>query len=428
MTRVELERRSSGRLPSVRRLAVDEEALEVAQEIVSDVRRRGTEAVREHARRLGDIEPGEKLFVSREELEGAAEEVPAVERELLERACERIERFAQAQRDAIGDAEIGIPGGRAGHRVAPVEFAGCYAPGGRYPLPSSVLMTAATARVAGVDEVWVASPHPEPITLAAADVAGADGLLACGGAQAIAAMAYGIDRMPTCDVVVGPGNKWVTAAKKVVSGTVRIDMLAGPSELVVLADGTAEPETVAADLLAQAEHDVDALPIVVSTDEGLVAEVEAALADQLEDLPTAETARAALENGFAVVVDDIEEGVSVCDRLAPEHLEVLTEDAESVSSTLRHYGALFVGRGAAEVFGDYGAGPNHTLPTGGTARSTGGLSVNTFLRMRTWMRIDDTDEARELVRDTIDFARLESLEAHARSAGMRQDDNGRDDD
>ena len=327
--------------------------------------------------------------------------------------------FARAQRDALSDVDVTVPGGRAGHRVAAVERAGCYAPGGRFPLPSSVLMTAVTARTAGVSEVWVASPKPDDVTLAAASVAGADALLAVGGAQAIAALAYGAGPVPACDVVVGPGNRWVTAAKKLVAGRVGIDMLAGPSELVVLADDTADAVVVAADLLAQAEHDPDALPVLVTTDAALAIAVDAELERDLESLPTRPTAEAALANGFTVVVDDLDQAITVCDRLAPEHLQVLTADPQTVAERLNHWGGLFVGEMSAEVFGDYGVGPNHTLPTGGVARFKGGLSVLDFLRVRTWLRMEPGDATEGLARDAAALARLEGLEAHARAAECR---------
>jgi phosphoribosyl-ATP pyrophosphohydrolase/phosphoribosyl-AMP cyclohydrolase/histidinol dehydrogenase len=352
-------------------------------------------------------------------LEAALGALPASDRARLERAAGRITGFAQAQRRAIVETGVAFPGGAAGHSLAPIQRAGCYAPGGRHPLPSSVLMTAIPARVAGVTSVWVASPRPAPVTLAAASLAGADGVLAVGGAQAIAALAYGSGPVPASDVVVGPGNRYVTAAKYLVSRHVGIDMLAGPSELVVLADQTADPTLVAADLLAQAEHDVDAFPVLVTTDAEVVERVERELRWQIRDLPSAGTARPALMRGGAVVVGTLDEAISACDELAPEHLALMVRAPREVAPRLKHYGALFMGACAGEVLGDYGAGPNHVLPTGGTARVRAGLSVFTFLRLRTWLRCDDSRAARQLLDDAAWFGRLEGLEGHARSAERR---------
>jgi len=405
---------SPDRVEPVRLNPIDAETLAAAEDIVADVKNRGWEALIEHAARLGDLREEEPAIYTRENLEEALASIDSKTRELLERTAARIRAFAGAQRAALSEVTIDVPGGRAGHAITPVQSAGCYAPGGRYPLPSSVLMTAVTARAAGVPRVWAASPRPAPVTLAAAAVAGADGLLAVGGAQAVAALAYGAGDVPPGDVVVGPGNLWVTAAKQLVSAEVKIDMLAGPSELVVLADGSADAGVIAADLLAQAEHDPDALPVLVTTDENLVANVERELAIQLEDLPTADIARDAMQNGFAVAVSDLDQAVDVCERLAPEHLELILKQPGAVAKRLRNYGTLFVG--SAEVFGDYGAGPNHVLPTGGSARYTGGLSVLTFLKIQTWLELDGPAD---LAGDAAALARLEGLEAHARAAERR---------
>jgi phosphoribosyl-ATP pyrophosphohydrolase/phosphoribosyl-AMP cyclohydrolase/histidinol dehydrogenase len=409
-----------GDVQALLRDPVDPQTLATAATIVDAIRAHGETALRAHAERFGEVQPGGPLLLDRAALEAGWNALPAPDRALLSRTAARIRRFAELQRASVGNAEMAIPGGRAGQDVDPVDRAGCYAPGGRYPLPSSVLMTGITARAAGVRHVLVASPRPAPITIGAAYAAGADALLVCGGAHAIAAMAFGIPGLlERCDVVVGPGNRWVTAAKKLVSGLVAIDMLAGPSELIILADESADPAVVAADLLAQAEHDPDALPVLVTTHEPLIAATNSELARQLETLPTHETARAALGNGYAVLAPDLATARDVVDRLAPEHLELLLADPAASAAHLRHYGGLFIGTGTAEVLGDYGAGPNHTLPTGGTARFTGGLSVFHFLRIRTWMQIDDTPAAQELVHDAIALARHEGLEAHARSAEKR---------
>ncbi|MDY0002093.1 MAG: histidinol dehydrogenase [Polyangia bacterium] len=409
-------------VPALGRQPVDAETLGAAARIVEDVRQRGEQALREHAERLGDLGPGDPLVLGPEALARALSSLPAEERGVLERTASRIRAFAEAQRASLADVDMPVPGGRAGHRVVPVDSAGCYAPGGRYPLPSSVLMTAVTARVAGVGQVWVASPRPAPATLAAAAISGADALLCVGGAQAIAALAFGAGPVPACDAVVGPGNRWVTAAKQLVAGRVAIDLLAGPSELVVLADGSADPDTVAADLLAQAEHDPDARPILVALDAGLEARVRTALEVQLAALPTRSTAEPALAGGFSVLAPDLGAAVELCNRLAPEHLELWLPEPELQTAIrgLRHYGGLFIGGLAAEVLGDYGAGPNHTLPTGGTARSTAGLSVFTFLRALTWLRVEDHAGAQPLVEDAVALARMEGLVGHARAALRRK--------
>jgi histidinol dehydrogenase len=234
-------------------------------------------------------------------------------------------------------------------------------------------------------------------------------------------MAYGIGVIPAADVIVGPGNRWVTAAKKLVSGRVNIDMLAGPSECLVLADKTANPATVAADLLAQAEHDTDARPILVTTVPEMVDLVNAELTKQLETLPTANVARVAVDRaGFAMVASNMKEAIELVDRIAPEHLEVMTENSKAVSQQLLNYGGLFVGHQSAEVMGDYGAGPNHVLPTGGTGRYTGGLSVFTFLAIRTFMELNASDtNLKAVASDAVTVARVEGLEGHARAAEIR---------
>jgi len=252
-------------------------------------------------------------------------------------------------------------------------------------------------------------------------VAGADALLPVGGAQAIAALAYGAGPIPACDVVVGPGNRYVTAAKHLVSRTVGIDTLAGPSELIVFADASADPGLIAADLLAQAEHACDAVPLLVTLDASLARRVNDELHRQLADLSTSQVAAVALATGGVIGVNTLEEGVAACEAIAPEHLALHLSEATAaiVIPRLHSYGTLFVGPSAGEVLGDYGAGPNHVLPTGGAARGMGGLSVLTFLRLRTWLRIDDAAAARELADDSAWFARAEGLEGHARSAERR---------
>ena len=390
-----------------------------AAEIVEDVRRRGDTALLAHAGVLGDLAPAGPWVHERDALDEALVRIPAGTRECLTRTADRIRRFAHAQRQSLRDSSVEIEGGRIGHRFLPVATAGCYAPGGRYPLPSSVLMSVVPALVAGVRRVQVATPHPGDLMLATAALAGADRVVGVGGAQAIAALAYGTETVERCDLIVGPGNKWVSAAKKLVYGDVGIDMLAGPSELVVLADASADPDLVAADLVAQAEHDTDARPILVTPDESFARAVQAALARHLAPLPraSAEVALASLGASACALCVGLDEAVRLCNRLAPEHLEVMLSDPRPVLSRLENYGALFVGTGSAEVFGDYGVGPNHILPTGCGARFSAGLSVLTFLRAATWMELDSPAPH---IEDTAALARLEGLEGHARAAELRR--------
>ena len=408
-------RRADSNTALVSRRPVAMETISEAALIVEDVRLRGEEALREHAERLGDIGPGEPMVLERGQLETALNTVGDEAKGVLERVGQRIRAFAESQRQTVLDLDVEVTGGKAGHNWIPVASVGAYAPGGRYPLPSSVLMTVVPARVAGVDSVWLASPRPTQVTLAAAAIAGADGLLAVGGAQAIAALAFGTVT-PPCDLVVGPGNRWVTAAKKYLFGEIGIDGLAGPSEILVIADDTADPELVGADLLAQAEHDDDAVPMLVTTSQNLANAVEEAIGRQLSDLPTSETASRALENGFCLIVGSLEEASSMSNRLAPEHLALHVDDPGSLLARLRSYGSVFVGSGTAEAFADYGVGPNHVLPTGGGARYQSGLSVLTYLRSPTWTALDDPTL---LIEDTVLLARLEGLEAHARAAQFR---------
>lgn len=410
-----------GAIQRLRSVGVSPEISTVVAEIVADVRRRGGRAVREYVDRFGEFSGARELVSGKGEMLRSLDALEPEGRIRLERIASRIRRFAEAQREALHEVTIPIPGGMAGDTLVPVERVGCYAPGGRYPLPSSVLMTAITARVAGVREVWVASPRPAPITLAAAAVAGVDGFVSAGGAHAIAALAYGTEEIPRCDLIVGPGNVYVTEAKRLVAQHVGIDMLAGPSELVVLADETASPSLLAADLLAQAEHDDHALPLLVTTSREVAREVRSQLESQICVLRNRETARRALANGGVILVADIDAALDVCAELAPEHLSLHVRDAEAVARRVKHAGALFIGARSAEVLADYGAGPNHVLPTAGTARFTGGLSVSTFLRRRTWMRIDNLDDAATLMDDAAWMARMEGLDGHAEAAEVRRE-------
>lgn len=396
----------------------DPEAEKVAREAISALESGGFEALRALSERHDRTAPGGPLVLSRADLESAWHRTGEAEKALLRRTASRIASFASAQRGALVDLEFPVPGGTAGHRFLPVSRAGCYVPGGRYPLPSSALMTVCAAKAAGVGEVWCAGPRPADITLAAAFAAGADGFLAAGGAHAIAALALGVG-IPACDVIVGPGGRYVAAAKRLLYGTVGTDAPAGPSELLVIAEPGSDPDTIAADLLAQAEHDTVAVPALVVFAEEQLDAVESRLSARVESLPEPNraTALAALSNGWALVAAGFEEACETADRFAPEHLEILAGDPSRYATRCRNAGALFLGSGSAEVLGDYGAGPNHCLPTSGAARFAAGLSVLSFLRARTWLRMDDPAE---IAADAAALARLEGLEGHARAADLRR--------
>lgn len=412
---------------------VDPQALEQAKEILAELQETKNGQVDKSkllkvAKRLGDIpkDGGAStvdLIVTKEACQAAFDGLTDADRQALVNIHARVKAFADMQRQSVKDMEMDIPGGKAGHTVSACRAAGCYAPGGRYPLPSSVIMTAVTARAAGCETVVLCSPRPAPITLAAGHICGVDLFLCIGGAQAIATMAYGTTdgTVPRCDVICGPGNKWVTAAKSIVSGHCGIDMLAGPSEVLVICDDTAQPEIVAADLIAQAEHDVVARAILLSTCSETIEKVDEQVKQQIDCLPepNKSTALEALKQSFAVKCESVEECIKISDDIAPEHLEIQTRDAMKVGQACANYGGLFVGEHAAEVLGDYGAGPNHTLPTGGTGRYTGGLSVFNFLRIRTWMRVDQPEASQCMIDDSITMARLEGLEGHARAAETR---------
>lgn len=407
------------------RTVLDGETLATAASIVAEVRAQGVAAVRRYAERFDGFAAEAPLLLDRSMLEDAWSRIDEETRALLERTTARIRAFAVGQKRSLSEFTMTVGGFECGHECVPVRRVGCYAPGGRYPLPSSVLMTVVPARVACVQTVVAASPRPAPVVLAAAFIAGADGVVPVGGAHAIAALAYGAAPIPACDMVVGPGNRFVTAAKHIVSRDVGIDMLAGPSELVVVADASADAELVAADLLAQAEHDDDALPLLVTTCDSLVGKVRSAIERRLARLATASTARTALRNGGAVLCADDGDMAAVCDAIAPEHLAVHLLEPREFACRVAHCGAVFLGSTCGEVLGDYGAGPNHVLPTGRQARHRAGLSVFDFLRVRTFLRapMPTADQtADQMLHDAEQLARIEGLDGHAESARERRQD------
>ena len=412
-----------------RRPTLDADAIQEARSTLRDLERRGREALLERIDRFQERFDSGATLLDRADFAAARDRIDRPTRRAIEAAAGRIRDFASAQMATLSPLDMPVPGTglRAGHEIVPLEVAGCYVPGGRFPLPSSVLMTAIPATVAGVDRIRIAGPRPTDATLAAAWFTGAESMLAAGGAHAIGALAIGLEGIP-CDVIVGPGNRFVTAAKAIVSRPdapgarpLAIDGLAGPSELLVLADATADPRVIAADLLAQAEHDPEA-GVWLATDEVRIRDAvrrEVAVACASLPEPNRTIAIESVGRGAAIVVDSLEELATVADRLAPEHLEILVRDPASLSRRIRHAGATFIGSGAAEVFGDYGVGPNHVLPTGGSARIGQGLSVFDFLRTRTWVSSGEEGPSTSFVEETVRLARVEGLEAHARAAEAR---------
>ncbi|WP_435099238.1 histidinol dehydrogenase [Halarchaeum sp. P4] len=389
------------------------------RDIVSRVREEGDAALRQFASEFDDVEVG-NIDVT-DEAERAADDIDDDVREAIETAVENVRAFHEAQMPEDWTEEF--DGRELGRRFRPVERVGAYVPGGAAAYPSSVVMTVVPAKVAGVDQVAVATPPAEemnPVTLAAAHIAGADRVYAAGGAQAVAALAYGTETVDRTQLVVGPGNKWVTAAKAEVRGDVEIDFLAGPSEICVVADETCEPSFVAADLLAQAEHDPNASVVAVTDDEATASEICAALDAGLVERERADVIEEALSSDASGVFHarSMSEAVLFAEEYAAEHLSIQAEDDEEILGRIDNAGSVFLGPYTPVAAGDYATGTNHVLPTNATAKVQGGLSVDTFLRASTVQRLDE--DALSDLRDTVTtLADAEGLEAHEYSVDAR---------
>jgi len=407
----------------IRGETVPEGVMEAVFEIVSQVRLRGDEAVAEYTLRFDDLDLGQAgMELDRDDLDRALEEIPADDREIIETAAGSIKEFHRRQTDESWTYEPS-PGVKLGQKVTPIERVGLYVPGGTAAYPSSVLMNAIPARVAGVRQVIMVVPTPggevNKTVLAAAAVAGVDRVFTIGGAQAVAALAYGTRSVPKVDKIVGPGNIYVAMAKKVVFGDVDIDMVAGPSEILVLGDSSADPAFIAADLLSQAEHDPLAYSIFVTDDEDLLNRTARETIRQLELLPRQDIARKSLDSrGHLILAGDMEQALSVVNRIAVEHLELMVAEPEKTLDSIHNAGAIFLGMYTSEALGDYMAGPNHVLPTGGTARFFSPLGVYDFIKRSSIIRYD-REALEEKAGMVARFARLEGLEAHARAVDLR---------
>ncbi|VAW79385.1 Histidinol dehydrogenase [hydrothermal vent metagenome] len=404
--------------------SADETVDKTVREILAAVRQRGDEAVLEFTNKFDRVQVGSaaELEIPSARLQQALAGIPADQREALEHATTRVRAYAERQKmESWSYTED--DGTVLGQQIAPLDRAGLYVPGGKAAYPSSVLMNAVPASVAGVGELIMVVPTPDGVVnelvLAAAAIAGVDRVFAIGGAQAIAALAYGTETIPRVDKIVGPGNIYVATAKGMVFGQVGIDMIAGPSEILVVCDGDTDPDWIAMDLFSQAEHDEDAQAILISPDGEFLDRVAASIERMLPDMQREPIIRQSLqERGALVKVKDLDEAVEIANHIAPEHLELSVQDPQAMAVRIRHAGAIFMGRYTAEALGDYCAGPNHVLPTSRTARFSSPLGVYDFQK-RSSIIYCSPQGANDLGRTASTLARGEGLDAHARSAEYR---------
>lgn len=432
-------------------------SIDTVKDVLKDIKNRKDKALHEYSAKF-DVASPASFEIPQETLKAAAEKMQKNNPELYKSLCYSHDlalKFALKQKDSFDNFEIELAEGLfTGQKNIPVDRAGVYVPAGRFPLVSTVVMTVTPAVAAGVKEIILCTPprvHPDDAAkakaegkgvpgnpfvggkpyadeniMAAAYICGVTKAFACGGAQAIGALAFGTESIPHTDVIVGPGNKFVAEAKRLVYGTVGIDMLAGPTEVFIIADSSANPEWVAADLLAQAEHDIVAQPVLATPDENLAKKVSEEIEKQLAVLATSETARQSIDNyGRIIITDNLDQAAELANKKAPEHLEIAMEDGserDRISSIVHNYGSLFIGHNSAEVFGDYAAGLNHTLPTSGSARFTGGLSVRVFLKTVTTLRtVAGSKGGIESAKAAEQLGIAEGLAGHAHSAKLRLD-------
>jgi sulfopropanediol 3-dehydrogenase len=403
----------------------EDDTAQIVRGMLQEIEQGGEAKAREYARKLDGWEGD--IVLSRAQIDAAIAEVSEQTRQDIQFSHQRVKTFAEAQLASMSEFETELsPGLFAGQRLVPVETAGCYVPGGRYAHIASAIMSITTARVAGVKHVIACSPtHKDrgvhPAIIYAADLAGADTILAMGGVQGVAAMAFGLFTGHPANILVGPGNRFVAEAKRILFGRVGIDLFAGPTEILVIADASADPEIVACDLVSQAEHGLDSPAWLVSTSRELAEQVMALMPRYIERLaePNRSTAESAWRDyGEVVLVDTREEAVAVSDEYAPEHLEVQCDDLEWWLDRLRNYGSLFLGEETTVSYGDKCSGTNHILPTKGAARYTGGLSVSKFIKVLTWQRMS-RESNRDVGAVTARISRSEGMEGHARSGDDR---------
>lgn len=397
------------------------ESLQNVEDIIEDIKKNGDKSIIHYSKTFndGDFSSGEDFIVSEEEIKKAYEMTDDKTINALEKCIENVRDFAQEQLLCLKNLDMKKNNSLLGHRVIPLERVLCYVPGGNYPLPSSAVMTCTPAKVAGVREVIITSPRIKPQTIVAAKMSGADKIYKLGGVQAIGAFAYGSDSIKPVDKIVGPGNKYVTYAKKYVYGKCSIDFLAGPSEVLIVADDNQNPELVSADILAQCEHDRDARGYLICFSKDFAQKVADCAQKQLQTLKTGNIAQVSFEKSTAVIVNDIEEAVKISNLRAPEHLELMFDGAWEKSKDFTNYGSLFIGSCCAEVFGDYCSGTNHVLPTNSAARYTGGLSVFDFVKIQTYQMLSK-EYSKELSILASQMAQQEGLMGHKLASDLRR--------
>lgn len=397
---------------------IEFETISAVEEIAKDVRQNGDSAVKKYTQQF-DGEDLEAFLISQEEIKNAYSQVDAETIKAIKKSIQNVKKFSEMQLKCLKPLKTKIDSNELGHKIIPLESVGCYIPGGNYPLLSSAIMTIVPAKVAGVKQVVACSPKIRPETIVASDLAGADKIYRVGGVQAVAGMAYGTETIPKVNKIVGPGNKYVTAAKKYVFGEVGIDFLAGPSEVMIIADATANAEFVAADMLAQCEHDLDARAFLVTTSESFAQKVEEFAKKQLKELETKEIASQSFKKSFASVVKSLDEAIELANQKAPEHLEICYINAKKDVDKFRNYGSLFVGNYSAEVYGDYCSGTNHVLPTNEVSKYSGGLSVFDFVKIQTYQII--SQKGNKIISPyASQLAEKEGLKAHKLAADVRK--------
>jgi histidinol dehydrogenase len=402
----------------------DQAVFDTVNGILKDVKSKGDSAVLEYTNKFDRMSATsmQELDISKQRLQQALDAIPTEQRSALEQAANRVKRYAQHQKmESWSYTED--DGTVLGQQVTALDRDGRYVPGGKAAYPSSVLMNAIPAKVAGVPELIMVVPTPDgeinELVLAAAAISDVDRVFSIGGAQAVAALAYGTETVPPVDKIVGPGNIYVATAKRMVFGTVGIDMIAGPSEILVICDGKTDPDWIAMDLFSQAEHDEDAQSILVCPDEAFINSVQQSIEKLIKEMPRAEIIRESLQSrGATILVKDIDEAIKIANYIAPEHLELSIENAEEVAKQVKHAGAIFMGRYTAEALGDYCAGPNHVLPTSRTARFSSPLGVYDFQKRSSLIGCS-AEGASELGKIASTLAHGEGLVAHARSAEYR---------